>query len=68
MGLAARRKATAAMPRRVCGNCGLEKPVERFRQMRQGCTDAPDAQVCGECEARYVREGFLHQRRDGRLR
>ena len=68
VGRASRTKRVGG-PRRRCADCGFDKPADTFRQIRLGtCADAPDAQVCGDCERRYIVDGFLYQDRDGAVR
>jgi hypothetical protein len=60
MGRAAR--ANRHTERRRCGECGQERPAGEFRRIKD-CPDAPDAEVCRQCEALWIEEGFLHRGR-----
>lgn len=58
MGRAAR--ANSLVQVRACQECGRDKPQADFRRIKQGCADAPDADICSSCEALWIEEGFLH--------
>lgn len=54
---------------RHCDGCGRDVPEHHMRPLKQGCARVPDKDVCADCEARWVAQGFLHKDRlEGRAR